>query len=469
MNDNTENAAPVGAPEGERTIQQDNAPKLPQRVPIKAGASPMAFVPTTFDETWRIATMLVKSGLAPRDLQTPERAMVAIMHGLELGLPPMSAIQRIAVINGRPCIWGNAVPAIAQRTGMLEAWDEDLFGEGDDMVARCTVTRRINSESTITKSATFSVADAKKAGLWTTEARVQRKGRNGEMYTKDNDSPWYRFPKRMLQMRARAAFHDLFADAMCGLFVAEELVGRDSDAEMRDVTPPAQPIIHNPLQDDADMERPARDVSDDIAVTGSFKIGDKVTGGPFGSEGGTIVAQNEEEAPDHDPETGEVVDAKMDSDRRDADEPPEAIDNMAGVTGTPATGLAKPADPPKRAAPRPRPKPRQAPTEAAGEPKPSPVVAQPEADKTSPVPNAALSIAFPQPWIKKTGEHYETYLRQWVGAWVEWGQDPGGIRDRYAAERTIRNALSTPMDEEQLKACKAIAMEAFKKLGGVLQ
>lgn len=496
MNDNAENPVPSGAPEGERTVRQD---KLPQRVPVAAGAFPKAIVPANMDEAWRVAILLVRSGLAPRDVNTAERAMVAIMTGLELGLAPMTAIQRIAVINGRPCIWGDAVPAIAQRTGMLEAWDEGIDGEGDEMVAYCKVTRRINSESTITKSATFSVNDAKKAGLWTTEAKVTRKGRNGENYTKDNDSPWYRYPKRMLQMRARVAFRDLFADAMCGLYVAEELVGRDSDAEMRDVTPRTQPVIHNPLEDEADAERSARDIREytheapsgavilegdaaeraltdaetipahihDMAHMADFTKQSEV---PDYSGNGTAIV--EKGVPDHDPETGEVFDAKVDSERRDVEDPPEAVDNMAGVTGMPSTGLAKPVEPPKAekaAAPRarPRPTPRQARGEPAGEPKAEAAPEQPPADKTRPEgANAALGIAFPQPWIRKTAADYEAYLQEWVAAWLAYGKDPDGLRNRYSAERTIRSGLGEPADHDTLNRWKTIASDVFKKLGG---
>jgi hypothetical protein len=486
MNDNAENPVPSGAPEGERTVRQD---KLPQRVPVAAGAFPKAIVPANMDEAWRVATLLVRSGLAPRDVNTPERAMVAVMTGLELGLPPMTAIQRIAVINGRPCIWGDAVPAIAQRTGMLEAWDEGISGEGDEMVAYCKVTRRINSESTITKSATFSVADAKKAGLWTTDTKVQRKGRNGEMYTKDNDSPWYRYPKRMLQMRARVAFRDLFADAMCGLYVAEELVGRDSDAEMRDVTPRMPTVIHNPLEDEADAERPARDVREDIREpSGAVILGGDEAERALTDDVPEVSEEERTQAaeyfngvdpartgplPDHDPETGEVFDANAGTvmTEEEMSARAQAVAHAKDLERRDAEAVTKPAEPPKATAvasprARPRPTPRQARTEAAGDPKAESAPKQPPAEKTSPGANAALGIAFPQPWIRKTAAEYELYLVQWTVAWFAYGKDPDGLRNRYSAERTIRSGLGEPADHDTLTKWKGIAADVFKKLGG---
>ena len=152
-------------------------PVRPQAIAVRAGSTPTAIVPTDLDQVWRIATMIKKSGMAPKDFDTPEKISVAIMHGLEIGLTPLQAMQRIAVINGRPSVWGEAVPGLALRTGQVEDWQERVDGEGELMVATCTVKRR-GIRTPITK--TFSVADAKTARLW---------GKAG---------PWQQYSKRML-------------------------------------------------------------------------------------------------------------------------------------------------------------------------------------------------------------------------------------------------------------------------------
>lgn len=220
------------APEADRVIGTALAP-------LSAGAQPRAIVPTNIDEVWRISTILIKAGLAPKDFATPEKCSVAIMHGLEIGMPPMMALARIAVINGRPCVWGEAVVGIAIATGEVEDIVETISGEGDHMVATCRIKRKGIKSYT---EASFSVADAKRAGLWDDRAKVKRRDRTtGEYKDVWNDAPWHRYPKRMLKMRARVAFRDLFADAFSGLYIAEELIGGE-ETEMRDVTPPeAQP------------------------------------------------------------------------------------------------------------------------------------------------------------------------------------------------------------------------------------
>jgi hypothetical protein len=206
--------------------------------PLAAGARPRAIVPTTVDEVWRIANMAIKSKLNPRELDTPEKCTIAILHGLEVGLPPMLALQRITVINNRPAIWGDAVPGIALGTGQVEDIYERYEGEGDNRYAICRVKRKgMKTPAEVT----FSVADAKTADLWDAREKVRRKGRDGSYYEANNDSPWHRYPDRMLRMRARAAFRDLFADAFSGLYIAEELIGKDP--EVRDITPRDEDIM----------------------------------------------------------------------------------------------------------------------------------------------------------------------------------------------------------------------------------
>lgn len=157
-----------------------------------------SLTPTSIDEAMRFADMLSKSALVPKDYQgNPANCVIAMQWGMEIGLQPLQAMQSIAVINGRPAIWGDAMIALVKGSGLLERIVEDV----GDTVATCTVKRRGEVEV----SRTFSMEDAKKAGL---------AGKQG---------PWSQYPKRMMQMRARAwALRDVFPDVLRGVFVAEE-------------------------------------------------------------------------------------------------------------------------------------------------------------------------------------------------------------------------------------------------------
>lgn len=213
-------------------------------VPLKAGGQIMGIVPQNIEEAFRLAKGIAQSGLAPNDMNTPEKVLVAVMTGMELGLPPMFAVQKIAVINGRPSLWGDAIPALLYAKNFKLT--ERLEGEGDKRVAICEVIRPTGEKV----ERRFSVSDAKKAGLWQTEAKVKRKSRDGGFYEKDNDSPWYRYPERMLQMRARGfAARDGAADVLGGMYLREEL----DEPEMKDVTPAAPEASALPLPDIPDI------------------------------------------------------------------------------------------------------------------------------------------------------------------------------------------------------------------------
>jgi hypothetical protein len=157
----------------------------------------------SFDDAFRFAKMVAASEFSPKDFKgKPESCMLAIQHGSEVGLSPMQSLQSIAVINGRPTIWGDAALALVQASPVCEYVREYTEGDGDNLVAVCEAKRRGYPAPTISR---FSVADAKKAGLW---------GKSG---------PWQQYPGRMMALRARGfALRNAFADALRGLITAEE-------------------------------------------------------------------------------------------------------------------------------------------------------------------------------------------------------------------------------------------------------
>ena len=157
----------------------------------------------TMAEAMSFASMVAKSDFAPKDFKNkPESCLLAIQHGSEVGLSPMQSLQSIACINGRPSVWGDAALALVMGSPVCEYVRERVEGEGESMVATCEAKRRGYPDANVTK---FSVADAKRAGLW---------GKSG---------PWTQYPKRMLQLRARGfALRDAFPDVLKGLITAEE-------------------------------------------------------------------------------------------------------------------------------------------------------------------------------------------------------------------------------------------------------
>jgi len=172
----------------------------------------------SFEDAFRFSKMVAASEFAPKDFRgKPESCMLAIQHGSEVGLSPMQSLQSIAVINGRPTIWGDAALALVQSSPVCEYVREYTEGEGDALVAVCEAKRRGYPQPTVVR---FSMADAKRAGL---------AGKSG---------PWSQYPARMLTLRARGfALRNAFADALRGLITAEEA----QDYPMPEPTPVTQP------------------------------------------------------------------------------------------------------------------------------------------------------------------------------------------------------------------------------------
>lgn len=178
--------------------------KRPEPKPALVGGGRIAaIVPQDFESAYRLATLVSKSGMAPKSLDSVEKCTVAILHGLELGLTPMAALQSIAVINGTPSIWGDGMLALVRGSGLLEDIVEEIEHDKDGpTIATCKVKRK-DQKSWIIR--TFTRPEAMRAGLW------RKQG------------PWQQYPQRMMQMRPRSwALRDAFPDVLRGIHSAEE-------------------------------------------------------------------------------------------------------------------------------------------------------------------------------------------------------------------------------------------------------
>lgn len=161
--------------------------------------------PQTFEQALTFSQYLADSEMVPKDFKgKPGNCLIAMQWGAELGLKPLQALQGIAVINGRPSLWGDAVIALVRSSPACEYISESQTATE----ATCKVKRRGEPE----QERTFSMTDAKVAGL------LNKQG------------PWSQYPKRMMQMRARAfALRDVFPDVLKGMPVAEEVMDTPRD------------------------------------------------------------------------------------------------------------------------------------------------------------------------------------------------------------------------------------------------
>jgi hypothetical protein len=190
---------------------------VPERRAV--GSRPIPLAPQTFDEMMRYADLLAQSDFVPKEYRgKPGNIIAAVQMGREVGFQDMQSLQSIAVINGKPSIYGDAALALVRATGELEEFSEWFEGEKEDLKAFCRTKRRGDKEPVVRS---FTVRMAVKAGLW------------------GKDGPWTTYPQRMLQFRARSwTLRDGWGDVLKGLWMREEA----QDIEMSVETDPATGI-----------------------------------------------------------------------------------------------------------------------------------------------------------------------------------------------------------------------------------
>lgn len=190
-------------------------------VPPTAHAEITPIIPRTVEELKYMANLIVQAGLAPDSYErSPTKVALGIMKALEVGLPPLTGLANIMIVNNRATIWGDAAMALVQSKGVIDKLQVDEIGEapkdnGDKPVETAQFKDSYGFRVSIWRKGqdaayqgAFTVADAKRAHLWMNPRKA----------------PWMQHPKRMLRIRATTfAVRDGFADCLSGLAIREEV------------------------------------------------------------------------------------------------------------------------------------------------------------------------------------------------------------------------------------------------------
>lgn len=162
------------------------------------------------DDAFRVSKWAFESRYLSEQIKNPQQALMVLMRGAELGLPPFASWRYIyQTQQGKLALESEGALAVCSSSPVFEDYEEHLEGEGDEILAVATATRR--GRAPVRK--TFSLADAKAAGL------TDERKRDGTRYS----GTWTKFTKDMLLARARSrALRIAFPDVLGGIPIQGE-------------------------------------------------------------------------------------------------------------------------------------------------------------------------------------------------------------------------------------------------------
>ena len=188
-------------------------------------------VPSTAElsELFRLSETLCKTNFVPDAFKNKAaETMAAILYGRELGIGPMTSLQQITVIKGKPGASPELMRALVRRAG-----HSITATEATDTV--CVLEGKRSDDRTVERS-TFTMDDAKRAGL-------------------AGGGAWKTYPKAMLMARATSQLcRSLFADVISGIsYTPEELQSIDARPAQSEQVVPA-------LSGDVSVEQAGQDL-----------------------------------------------------------------------------------------------------------------------------------------------------------------------------------------------------------------
>lgn len=164
--------------------------------------------PMRMAAAWRIASLIAGSDLVPPHFQgKPASVLVALEWGANLGLPWMQAVQNIAVVKGKPGIYGDLGRAIVTRhpeTREFKMWHTGKV-EDKTLCGHCRIVRERADGVRFEADKEWTYDMAKRAGTWLRNVHET-------------------YPTVMAEWRAFwLAAREVYSDAMRGIPAAEEL------------------------------------------------------------------------------------------------------------------------------------------------------------------------------------------------------------------------------------------------------
>lgn len=192
----------------------DEVANLP--APLRQQSTDIFSDPAKFEFAQRVAKVFAASKLVPQHLRDPADILIALQIAHRLGEEPLTVMQNIYVVSGKPGWLTAYMISRANKAGIFQGritWTES--GKGDDLTVTANAVLADTGEEI---SATVDMRMAK-AEQWTRNSKYQS------------------MPAHMLRWRSAGMLIRLYCpEVMVGLPLIDE-IDTDQPREVRDVTP----------------------------------------------------------------------------------------------------------------------------------------------------------------------------------------------------------------------------------------
>lgn len=157
--------------------------------------------PQNIAEAISLSERLVKSQMVAKTFRdSPVDVLAIIMRGAELGLPPMTSLDALQIVNGKVTLKAETMTALCRRRSDVCKYIRLVKSDATECIAE---THRVGDPDKTTMG--FSMADAKAAELL-------------------GNATWKKYPAAMLRARCLSALcKAVYSDLMLGLYDPDEV------------------------------------------------------------------------------------------------------------------------------------------------------------------------------------------------------------------------------------------------------
>ena len=197
-----------------------------------AGPATLAgiYAPANLGEAHKLAGALVRSGMLPRGIQSPEAALAIMIAGAEVGLPAMTALRTFHIVEGRPTMSADLMVALVKKSAAC-----GYFQLVESTAERAVYETKRNGDAAPTRMA-FTLDEARAAGL-------------------AGKGTWQKHPAAMLRARCAAALcRAVYPDIVLGIYDPSELEQREAPAIEMQAVKASAPEAQDAEIVDADEE-----------------------------------------------------------------------------------------------------------------------------------------------------------------------------------------------------------------------